>query len=65
MTTWVPEVDDRNPSMILNRPGSGFDEPDTFTLEQYRRWQQAELPSPDDPPGYPIPETVHVRDGIL
>lgn len=61
MTTWVP---DDKPGMALNRPGSAFEEPDTCTLEQYRRWQ-LELPLFDDPPGRPMPETVRVRDDIL
>jgi hypothetical protein len=64
MTTWAD--DDFTTGLTLNRPGSaaGLDEPDTCTLEQYRRWQ-LELPLFDDPPGHGLPETVHVRDDIL
>lgn len=61
MTTWAD--DERKPSLALDR-FDPFDEPDTCTLEQYRRWQ-LELPLFDDPPGRPLPETVRVRDGIL
>ena len=49
----------------INRwPAGEFDEPDTFTLEQYHRWQ-LELPLFDDIPWRPLPQTVRVRDDIL
>ena len=64
MTTWVPEVDDKPTTLTLKRRGAILDEPDTFTIEQYRRWQ-AELPLFDDVPGRGPPQTVHVRDDIL
>lgn len=61
MTTWTD--DEFKPGLALDRFG-WLDEPDTCTLEQYRRWQ-LELPLFDDLPGRPLCVTVRVRDEIL